>query len=185
LADDSIHIISEEDLIALLRAQDKRAVSVLYDKYAAALYGVVLKIVKEEEIAEDVLQEAFVKIWSTFDSYDASKGRLFTWMLNVTRNLSIDKIRSKQYRVGSKMLEIGKGAARNLANPGGFRPEHIGLREIVNHLSEEQRQIIDLMYFGGFTQTEIAEEYNIPLGTVKTRARSAIKQLSKFLKDLD
>lgn len=185
MADNSIHIISEEDLIALLRAQDRRAVSVLYDKYSAALFGVILRIVKEEEVAEDVLQEAFVKIWSTFGSYDDGKGRLFTWMLNVSKNLAIDKIRSKQYRVGSKMMEIDKGAARHIPIQGGFRPEHIGLKEVLNHLSKDQRQIIDLMYFEGFTQTEIAEEYNIPLGTVKTRARSAIKELSKYLKDLD
>jgi RNA polymerase sigma factor (sigma-70 family) len=185
LADNSIHIISEEDLVTLLRVQDRRAVSVLYDKYSAALFGVILRIVKEEEVAEDVLQEAFLKIWSTFGSYDAAKGRLFTWMMNVTKNLAIDKIRSKQYRVNSKMLEIDQGAARHIPHQGGFRPEHIGLKEVLNHLSEDQRQIIDLMYFEGFTQTEIAEEYNIPLGTVKTRARSAIKQLSKYLKELD
>lgn len=183
--DNSIHIISEEDLVALLREQDRRAMPVLYDKYSAALFGVIVRIVKDEEVAEDVLQEAFVKIWSSFDSYDAGKGRLFTWMLNVTKNLAIDKIRSKQYRVNSKMLEIDKGAARYVPLQGGFRPEHIGLKEILNHLSEEQRQIIDLMYFKGFTQSEIAEEFNIPLGTVKTRARSAIQLLSKYLKEVD
>jgi RNA polymerase sigma-70 factor (ECF subfamily) len=185
LAENSIHIISEEDLVALLRNQDKRAVSVLYDKYSAALFGVILRIIKDEEVAEDVLQEAFVKIWSSFSAYDASKGRLFTWMLNVTKNMAIDKIRSKQYRVGSTMLEIDKGAAQHIPSVGGFRPEHIGLKEVLNHLSEDQRQVIDLMYFEGFTQTEIAEEFNIPLGTVKTRARSAIKQLSRYLKDVE
>lgn len=185
MAENSIHIISEEDLVALLRTQDRRAVSVLYDKYSVALYGVIIKIVKVDEVAEDVLQEAFVKIWSTFNSYDATKGRLYTWMLNVTKNLAIDKIRSKQHRVDSKMLEIDKGAARYIPNTGGFRPEHIGLKEMTNQLGEDQRKIIDMMYFGGFTQTEIADELNIPLGTVKTRARSAIKQLGKYLKDVE
>jgi RNA polymerase sigma factor (sigma-70 family) len=173
--------ISEEELIARLRSKDSSAVSVLYDMYSATLYGVVLKIVREEETAEDVLQEAFVKIWSSFQSYDDKKGRLFTWMINICRNLAIDKIRSKQYRVSQKTDEI-PDSPRAMYGSSGFKPEHIGIREVTEKLSPEQKQIIDLMYFEGLTQSEIAEEFNIPLGTVKTRARSAIKTLGKLFK---
>lgn len=174
-------IIPEEELVARLRSQDSSAVSVLYDMYSPALFGVVLQIVKEEETAEDVLQEAFVKIWNSFQSYDDSKGRLFTWMINVCRNLAIDKIRSKQYRVSQKTKEI-PASPRAIYGSGSFKPEHIGIREITEKLNPEQKQIIDLMYFEGLTQSEIAEEFNIPLGTVKTRARSAIKTLGKLFK---
>ena len=167
--------------MARLRAQDASAMSVLYDMYSPALFGVVLQIVKEEETAEDVLQEAFVKIWGSFQSYDAAKGRLFTWMINVCRNLAIDKIRSKQYRVSQKTREI-PASPRAIYGAVGFKPEHIGIREVTESLSPEQKQIIDLMYFEGMTQSEIAEEYNIPLGTVKTRARSAMKALGKLFK---
>ena len=155
--------------------------SVLYDMYSPALFGVVLQIIKEEETAEDVLQEAFIKIWSSFQSYDASRGRLFTWMINICRNLAIDKIRSKQYRVSQKTNEM-PASLRATYGTAGFKPEHIGLREVTEKLRPEQKQIIDLMYFEGLTQSEIAEEFNIPLGTVKTRARSAIKTLGKLFK---
>src|SRR6188508_2589331 len=92
----------EAYFVESLRARDEKALSLLYDKYSAALFGVALKIVKREELAEDVLQETFIKIWTAFSQYDSSKGRLFTWMLNICRNQAIDKIRSGSYRVGLK-----------------------------------------------------------------------------------
>ncbi|WP_345049429.1 RNA polymerase sigma factor [Hymenobacter glaciei] len=174
---------AEEDLVRRLQARDESAMTLFYDRYSAALYGVIFRIVKAEDEAEDVLQEALVKIWNAFASYDATKGRLFTWVLNICRNLSIDKIRSRQHRVGSKTTGIDDSlTAQRQAAPTSFRPEHIGLKEITQKLIPEQRLIIDMLYFEGFTQSEVAEELNIPLGTVKTRARTAIKVLSKLIR---
>ncbi|WP_238388043.1 RNA polymerase sigma factor [Hymenobacter sediminis] len=179
---ESAALETEVLLVQRLRDRDEGAMTIFYDKYSAALYGVIMRIVKKEEIAEDVLQEAMVKIWHSFPSYDAEKGRLFTWVMNVCRNLAIDKIRSRQYRVGSRTQPIEESAALRQAAEPSFRPEHIGLQEMTNQLNPEQRQIVDLLYFGGFTQSEVAEELNLPLGTVKTRARAAIKVLSKLIR---
>ena len=174
---------AEAALVGRLRARDETAMTEFYDRYSAALYGVIFRIVKAEDESEDVLQEALVKIWHAFASYDPSKGRLFTWVLNICRNLSIDKIRSRQHRVGSRTQGLDDSlTAQRQAAPTAFRPEHIGLQEITQKLIPEQRQIIDLLYFEGFTQSEVAEELNIPLGTVKTRARTAIKVLSKLIR---
>ncbi|MEJ8802115.1 RNA polymerase sigma factor [Pontibacter sp. H249] len=173
--------LTEEDLVSRMRAHDSSAMSVLYDMYSATLYGVVLQIVKIEETAEDVLQESFVKIWNSFDSYDASKGRLFTWMLNICRNQAIDTIRSKHHRVNSKTENISTDTRLGFS-ADGFKPEHVGVRDMIDNLNPEQKHIIDLMYFKGLTQSEIAETYNIPLGTVKTRARTAVKLLARFFK---
>jgi RNA polymerase sigma factor (sigma-70 family) len=181
LTDQIKHIISEDELVSRLRARDSKALSILYDMYSATLYGVILQIVKVEETSEDVLQEAFVKIWNSFESYDAAKGRLFTWMINICRNLSIDKIRSKQYRVSQRTDDIDHPSRADFGSES-FKPDHIGIKEITERLNPEQKQIIDLMYFQGMTQSEIAEEFSIPLGTVKTRARSAIKTLGKLFK---
>ncbi|OUJ74442.1 RNA polymerase subunit sigma-70 [Hymenobacter crusticola] len=169
-------------LVQRLRDRDESAMTLFYEKYSNALYGVIFRIVKKEEIAEDVLQESLVKIWHSFQSYDPSKGRLFTWVLNISRNLAIDKIRSRQYRVNSRTQPIEESAALRQAAEPSFRPEHIGLQEVTRQLNPEQKQIIDLLYFGGFTQSEVAEELNLPLGTVKTRARAAIKVLSKLIR---
>lgn len=181
MPDHTIQKLNEEALVARLRARDDAAVSVLYDMYSPALYGVILQVVKVEEIAEDVLQEAFLKIWKSFESYDAQKGRLFTWMINICRNLAIDKVRSKEYRMKNSTDELPSNGHVAYGSTS-FNTDHIGVREVVDKLSPDQKQIIDLMYFEGLTQSEIAEEYNIPLGTVKTRARSAVKVLSKLFK---
>lgn len=174
--------VSEDLLVQRLRARDESAMTLFYEKYSTALYGVIFRIVKKEEIAEDVLQESLVKIWHSFNTYDATKGRLFTWVLNVSRNLAIDKIRSRQYRVNSRTQPLEDSAALRQAAAPSFRPEHIGLQEMTSKLNHEQKQIIDLLYFGGFTQSEVAEELNLPLGTVKTRARAAIKVLAKLIR---
>jgi RNA polymerase sigma factor (sigma-70 family) len=179
----SLPTAAEEALVERLRARDEAAMTEFYDRYAAALYGVIFRIVKAEDEAEDVLQEAMVKIWHAFASYDAGKGRLFTWVVNICRNLAIDKIRSRQHRVGSRTTGLDDSlTAQRQAAPATFRPEHIGLQEITQTLIPEQRQIIDLLYFEGYTQSEVAEELNLPLGTVKTRARTAIKLLSKLIR---
>ncbi|WP_239691886.1 RNA polymerase sigma factor [Hymenobacter coccineus] len=179
----SLPTASEEDLVRRLKARDESALTLFYDRYASALFGVISRIVKDDDTAEDVLQEALVKIWNAFPAYDAEKGRLFTWVLNICRNLAIDKIRSRQYRVGTRTQGLDDSlAAQRMPAAETFRPEHIGLQEVVQTLVPEQRQIIDLLYFGGYTQSEVAEELKLPLGTVKTRARTAIKLLGKLIR---
>ena len=174
---------AEAALVGRLRAHQQSAMTEFYDRYSAALFGVIHRIVKDDTEAEDVLQEALVKIWNSIESYDTSKGRLFTWVVNISRNLAIDKIRSRQHRVSANVQSLDDSlSAQRQASPDQFRPEHIGLQEITKQLVPEQRQIIDLLYFGGFTQSEAAEELNLPLGTVKTRARTALKMLAKLVR---
>jgi RNA polymerase sigma factor (sigma-70 family) len=177
------HILSTEaELVHRLRQQEEAALSHLYDHYSAALYGVVLRIVKKEEDAEEVMQEIFLRIWTSIQQYDPEKGRLFTWMLQITRNAAIDKIRSKQYRVDSRTGPLEGSAANQFVSSYEIKPDHVGLKEIVEKLNPDQRKVIDMMYFDGYTQNEVAQELAIPLGTVKTRARAAIKFLTKLLR---
>lgn len=173
---------SEEDLIALLKSGDESAFSYLYDHYSGALFSIILKIVNSHELGEEVLQEAFVKIWNNFSTYDSSKGRLFTWMLNISRNLAIDTLRSKSYKKQSK-IQNSENAVTYASNPinENDRFDSLGIRKQVAFLKEDQRQIIDLAYFEGFTQNEISKKLGIPLGTVKTKMRTAISELKKIL----
>jgi RNA polymerase sigma factor (sigma-70 family) len=147
------------------------------------LYGVVLRVIKDEDIAQEVLQDAFLKIWEKIDSYDSSKGKLFTWMLNVTRNLAIDRTRSKEMSKARKTDDLAISVNRvDRQEYLEIQIESIGLKEILNRLSDEQRFVIEHLYLKGFTQSELAEEFNIPLGTVKTRTRLALNELRKILK---
>jgi RNA polymerase sigma-70 factor (ECF subfamily) len=164
-----------------LQNRNQQAFSYLYDNYAAALNGVIFRLVEDKELAEDILQEAFVKIWNNFSSYDSTKGRLFTWMLNLTKNLTIDTLRSKGYKKQSK-ISGDENAVSNLSdNTGAEKFDALGIRKQLSNLKPAQRNIIDMAYFNGYTQDEISKEMGIPLGTVKTRMRSAILELRKML----
>jgi RNA polymerase sigma-70 factor (ECF subfamily) len=179
---DVIQKYNEDELVMLLQNQDQQAFSYLYDNYAPALNGVIFRLVEDRTLSEDILQEAFVKIWNNFSAYDKSKGRLFTWMMNLTRNLTIDTLRSKGYKKQNK-ISGDENSVNNLQDlsSGSDKFDAMGIRKQISNLKPEQRVVIDLAYFNGYTQEEIAKEIGIPLGTVKTRMRSAIIELRKIL----
>ena len=173
--------MTEEELVARLKSSDKAAFSSLYDNYSNALYGVVMKIVRTDPPAEDVIQDAFIKIWKSLANYDSKKGTLFTWMLNVTRNTAIDRIRSSEYQKSKTSFDIDShlGTADRTSNHNPTM-DHIGVNDLVNKLKSEHKEIIELAYFQGYTQTEIADKLNIPLGTVKTRVKLAMTHLKEL-----
>lgn len=170
----------EEKLVSLLLAKDRAAFESLYDSHSSTIYGILVRILKSEELARDVLQETFLKVWRKIHTYDRSKGRIFTWVLNIARNHAIDVLRSKHYQRTQKAtsMEISPSASED-RKAEEMKVEHIGVREIVATLSPELKQIIDCLYFEGFSQSEAAEELGLPLGTVKSRARKAMKVLKK------
>lgn len=172
---------SEEELVMLLKSGDQSAFGYLYDNYAGALNSVILKLISDPHLAEDILQEAFIKIWNNFPSYDPSKGRLFTWMLNITRNLTIDTIRSKGYKNQAKIQNSDNAVSYSGSINENDKFDSLRIREQIMFLSEDQKRVIDLAYFEGFTREEISKKLGIPLGTVKTRIRSAISVLKKLL----
>lgn len=174
----------EPELVSLLLQQNSQAFSYLYDNYSAALFSVINQIVLNKQIAADVLQDVFVNIWKKIDSYDDRKGRLFTWMLNIARNAAIDKIRSRQYKDELKNQPLSENVNSVMSNTTVDPQQNdIGLKKQVNKLKEEYRTLIDLSYFKGFTHEEISKTLNLPLGTVKTRIRTALTQLRTMIKN--
>ena len=133
-------------------------------------------------MAADVLQDVFINIWKKITSYDAAKGRLFTWMLNIARNAAIDRIRSRSYQDGLKNQSLTETVNTLGKNPVvEAQVNDIGLKKVISRLKEEYRTLIDLSYFQGFTHEEISKLLNIPLGTVKTRIRTALTQLRTLI----
>ncbi|GAB3513562.1 RNA polymerase sigma factor [Spirosoma knui] len=177
-------LVSESVLIEKLHRRDQQAFQWLYDQYSPALYGVVLRIVRDEEQAQDLLQDIFVKIWKNLDAYDSSKGRLFTWMLNVARNTAIDALRARKTQPSGAIRtdEDNVHIVDRQHHTEQPNPDHIGIQEVVGQLRPERKQLIDLVYFGGYTHEEAAEELNLPLGTVKTRIRAALQELKQLFK---
>lgn len=160
-----------------LKRQDPTAIAQLYDAYGASLYGVVLRIVSSKELAEQVIQDTFLKVWHNGASYDVSKGRLFTWLLNIARNTAIDVTRTAYFNNRKKTEHID-----NLMyswSEEGLNPDTLGLREVVKKMDDKYKVLIDLIYFNQYTQQEAADAIGIPVGTVKTRVRHAILQLRK------
>ncbi|MGJ3233683.1 RNA polymerase sigma factor [Marivirga sp.] len=174
--------ISEEVLIKELKAQKSSAFEYLYDNYSGAIYGVIIRIVKSEEVAQELLHDVFMKAWKNINAYSAEKGRLYTWLVNISRNASIDKLRSKEIKNKGKTDSVSDNV-HNIDNANSTEQsiDSIGLEKVLDKLSDELRFVIDQMYFKGYTQTEISEEFDIPLGTVKTRARTAMRTLRELL----
>jgi RNA polymerase sigma factor (sigma-70 family) len=175
--------ISEPELVARLKKKDQSALHYLYDHYSGALYGVVFRILRKEEMAEETLQDIFLKIWEKIESYDATKGKLFTWMLNIARNQAIDKTRSKENSQERKTDDIDYLVNKiDSRENSQLEVDSIGLKEVLMKLPEDQRFILNQLYLQGYTQSEVAEEFNIPLGTVKTKLRMAMIELRTLMK---
>lgn len=175
--------MTQEELLPLLLRKEERAFTLLYDMYSKSLFSIITNLISDREEAEDVLQEVFVKIWKNIDTYNQSKGRLYTWMLNITRNTAIDKLRSKGFNNSKKNLSSDNFVhllddSNKLTN----KIDSIGLSEFIKKLKPKCIQLIDLLFFKGFTQQEASEELAIPLGTVKTQNRMCMNDLRNFLK---
>lgn len=169
----------ESNLVVSLRSGEVAALEYIYDHYSSALYGVALKILRGRgDLAEEVLQDAYAKIWYGRESYDEQKASLFTWMLTILRNAAIDKLRGADFRETS--MNHSDAESVHISERQSSEPlfsEYLDLRGALTTLPEEQFQIIDFMYFRGYTQSEISEQFKIPLGTVKSRARLAMASL--------
>ena len=172
--------ITEEELVELLKDGNEKGLEVLYKNYSKALYNVIYQIVKSDEMAEEALHDGFLKIWRNAQSYDHSKGTIFTWMLNICRNAAIDKTRSKDFKNESKNQNLENSVNLERDLPTDFSPDTIGLTKLVSKLKPELRDVIELIFINGYTQVEAAAALKLPLGTIKTRSRNAILELRKF-----
>lgn len=168
---------SEISFVNRLKNREERAFAELYDKYHTALYGILFKIVNDIEEAENLLQDSFVKIWKSIESYDAEKGRLFTWMLNIARNTALNHLRSVK---NIELVEIQNSETSVYStwiSVSPEEPEEFFIKEQIARMDFALRQVIDMIYYWGYTQQETAEKLNLPLGTVKTRTRTALNYL--------
>lgn len=171
---------TEQELILSLKNNNRGAFEYLYDHYASALYGIILKIVKDDEKAADVMQDSFLKIWKNIGSYNVEKGSLFTWVLNVARNTAIDRLRldvKKEKSVNWDYVAESDLSPSVIFNP---IPAIIDIRAIVSRLLPEKSLLIDLVYFQGYTHEEVSEKLSLPLGTVKSRIRKALAELREI-----
>ncbi len=175
--------LTEEQIASGLKARETAILELLYIRYASALFGVIKRIVQDEPAAEEVLQDAFLKVWDKGEDFDPKKGRIFTWMLRISRNLAIDKVRSREYKEAWKTDAMADHSYTiDQKHRIEQRVEDIGVHQLLSHLDGDQQRILELLYFKGYSQSEVAKKEGIPLGTVKTKTRAALKSLRKILK---
>ncbi|NER18386.1 RNA polymerase sigma factor [Spongiivirga citrea] len=167
----------EAHIVQLLGEEDERAVGLIYDNYADTLYGVAYKITKDDALAQDALQESFVKIWKKAASYDAKKAKLFTWLFRITRNTAIDKLRSANLR-DDREIQIDISDVYNLGTTS-LKPEHLDVKDHIGNLDEKYQEVLNALFFEGMTHQEASEALDVPLGTVKSRLKIGLRELRK------
>lgn len=172
---------SEQTFVERLQAGERAAFAELYDRYGRNLYAVIFEIVPSETDAENLLQDTFVKIWRNIARYDASKGRLYTWLVVIARRMALDFVRSNYFSEKQMIQPAETAVSVESPAPEMQRLEHIGLTQAVQRLEPNLKQVIDLQYFMGYTQQEVADETGMPLGTVKSRTRAALLYLRQHL----
>ena len=173
-----------DELISKMQQGDEKAFERIYEMYSESTFGIIYNVVRETTVAEEVLQDVFIKIWDNSNSYSRSKGRFFTWVLNIARNAAIDKIRSKDFKNKKKNLTT-EFFVDVLEDQSSFskRTDTIGLQKFVDALEPLCQKVIEFLYFKGFTQKDTAQELNMPLGTVKTRNRICVNRLREIMND--
>ncbi len=173
---------SQKEIVDGLLAKDRATLGYLFDQYGGALLGVAKRIVGTKERAEEVLKDAFLKVWKNIEKFDSEKGRLFTWMLQITRNEAIDKRRSRiskeDEKTSSLDLHVYKLEEKDFEE---MKIGDIGLRNVIAGLEDDAQEILNLIYFKGYTHKDVADQTGMPLGTVKTKLRRAILELRKVL----
>lgn len=172
-----------EELVVQFKNKNVKAFETLYEMYNNSVSGVIYNIVRDQELAQEVTQDVFIKAWNNAESYSAKKGRFFTWIINIARNAAIDKTRSKNFKNNSKNLDANifvdiLETHDSLDNS----TDAIGIKNFVGKLADTCKKLIELLYFKGFTQKEASEDLEIPLGTVKTRNRNCLNELRVMLK---
>src|SRR5579863_8521197 len=172
---------SDAGIVLRLQRRDPQALADLYDRYGRLVYALILRVVRDTGIAEDLVQETFLRVWNRVQSFDAERGALGSWLLAVARNRAIDYLRSPGGRMMRSSLEL-----LETEHPAGFADFEADvlnqdtarrIRGALERLSPNQRSVIELAYFEGLSQTEMAERMGQPLGTVKTWVRTALKNL--------
>jgi RNA polymerase sigma-70 factor, ECF subfamily len=176
--------LSDEDIVRSGSLSSPEGIEAMYDRYGALAYTVALRILNDEGAAEDVVQEAFLSIWRRSMTFDASKGSLRAWLGSVVRNRAIDRLRGARTRERYDVPVELTGAPSSLGDPWTEVAAELTsrrVREALDALPIEQRQTLELAYYGGYSQNEIATAMRVPLGTVKGRVRIALEKLRSLL----
>ena len=174
--------LSDEALVALAARSEQTALAELYDRYGRPAYGLALRVLRDETLAEDAVQEAFMTVWKTAPRFVPEKGKASTWILTLVHRRSVDLVRREDRRRGAPLESAAEPAApETVEDEATLGFERRVVQEALAQLTPEQREALELGYYGGLTQSELAERLGLPLGTIKSRMFAGLSRLRELL----
>jgi len=173
--------LSDEALVALLARGDDGALAELYDRFGAVAYSLAIRIVRDTALAEDAVQEAFLAVWRTASRFVAERGKARTWILTLVHRRAVDLVRREQSRRTEPLKDQPEAGGRTADEEAWLRLERTRVQEALKRLPDQQREAIELAYYGGFSQSELAERLGQPLGTIKSRMFTGLSHLREQL----
>ena len=177
---DLVHL-SDEAVLALVSRADEAALGELYDRYGRVAYGLALRVVRDRALAEDAVQEAFLAVWRSAGSFLAEQGKPSTWILTLVHRRAVDLVRREERRRTEPLDEVAQPTGEATDEEAWLRAQRQVVQEALRKLPPDQREAIELAYYGGFTQSELAERLGQPLGTIKSRMFTGLRRLRELL----
>src|SRR6184192_1571476 len=175
--------LSDEALVLLAARSQQGALAELYDRYGRPAYGLALRIVRDEALAEDAVQEAFLSVWRTAARFVPERGKASTWILTLVHRRAVDLVRREERRRGEPLETVEPAGGEATDEAADLRARRRVVQAALRQLPDEQREALELAYYGGFTQSELAERLGQPLGTIKSRMFTGLRRLRDLLAD--
>ncbi len=175
--------LSDEALVALVARSDDEALAELYDRFGRVAYGLALRVVRDPALAEDVVQEAFLAVWRSAGRFVAERGKARTWVLTLVHRRAVDLVRREELRRTEPLAAAPEASAEVTDEQAWLGLQRVHVQEALKKLPDQQREAIELAYYGGFTQAELAERLGEPLGTIKSRMFAGLGRLRELLSD--
>ena len=172
---------SDEDVLAAIAGGDDQGLAELYDRYGRLAYGLAYRVLRDQALAEDAVQDAFLAIWRSADGYRRERAKPSTWILTLVHRRAVDLVRREDRRRGERLDEAPEAAAASVPEEADLREKRTAVQAALRELPQDQRQALELAYYGGFTQSELAERLGVPLGTIKSRMFAGLTRLRELV----
>jgi RNA polymerase sigma factor (sigma-70 family) len=172
---------TDEELLEAVAAGSEEALGALYDRFGRVAYSVALRILRDRALAEDAVQEAFLALWRSAESYRQERAKPATWILTLVHRRAVDLVRREDRRRGEPLDEAPEPAAGSVPEEADLRERRSAVQAALRELPADQRQALELAYYGGYTQSELAERLGVPLGTVKSRMFAGLSRLRELV----
>jgi RNA polymerase sigma factor (sigma-70 family) len=177
--------LSDEALVALVARGDEGALAELYDRFGRVAYGLALRVLRDATLAEDAVQEGFLALWRSAGRFVAERAKASTWILTLVHRRAVDLVRKEQVRRAEPLERSPLEGAETTEEQAWLRLRRARVREALRRLPDQQREALELAYFGGFTQSELADRLGEPLGTIKSRMFTGLARLRELLAEAE